>query len=74
MELNSEWTAPDQTVSVVTWTDGMVQVVTDPDYTSEDWKAVCSRVAELDVGPLELSDYADDLDLWTAARKLPTAA
>jgi hypothetical protein len=77
MELLAHWTAPGGTVSVFTCTDGAIQVVSDPDYTGEDWRAACKELEALGAGPYALSDgpvAEGDCDVWTVAKRLPVAA
>ena len=74
MEVVSYWTSPGESVTVVTWSDGVTQVVSDQDFASGDWVAACAELRRLLTEPLGQPVYEGEHLIWATAKRLPVAA
>jgi hypothetical protein len=74
MEVVSYWESPAETVTVVTWSDGLTQVVSDQDFATGDWQAACAELGRLLTGPLGQPVYEGEHLIWATAGRLPVAA
>lgn len=56
MEVTGCWESPAGTVTVVTWSDKTITVVSDLDFASGDWVAACAELQRLSAAPLGLPE------------------